>query len=333
MKKYLAVIDFDSAIVRAATLMQNDLKVCCAESGEYLGHYSSQKEAICSLYKTKEGLTFDKTDPKLVELDEGDEWTHQQKANYVASKALKPIINQPWVEDYRIVIGGEGNYRKEAAHTWKYKGERTTPILLREATMQYIKDVYGDKVVVANGMEADDVVSIYLYQDYLQAKASGSKKDAKVVLVAIDKDLQNTPGFHTNYEADEVYWVSDEDAWTHFFTQMLTGDRRVDNIPGLLKVNEPLKEQWPDLRRGGLGAAGAAVILLDCDTPLEQFNAVTKAYSLYWGDEPKEWKSWRGEELEWTWEDYFKEQAALLWMQRSYGDRFPFDEWMEEVYG
>ena len=71
-------------------------------------------------------------------------------------------------------------------------------------------------------MEADDVVSIWSYE------AREAEQD--FVIAHIDKDINQVPGNHYNYNSKQIYFVDDEVADMNFCTQLLIGDNG-DDIP------------------------------------------------------------------------------------------------------
>lgn len=164
---------------------------------------------------------------------------------------MEELVMKPWVGDYLGFLTGSNNYRKEIAVTAPYKGNRTQERpkhynLIRE----YLEKAWG--CVVVDGQEADDAIGIKAYkfdntEDY--------------VIMSIDKDLDMIRGWHYNFIKDNKYFVDDQEAIKHFYTQILTGDR-VDNIVGLK----------------GIGPKKAAKILEDCKTEEEMYKAVLEAY-------------------------------------------------------
>lgn len=75
-------------------------------------------------------------------------------------------------------------------------------------------------------MEADDVVSIWSYE------AREAEQD--FVIAHIDKDINQVPGNHYNYNSKQIYFVDDDEADMHFCTQLLIGDNG-DDIPKVKK--------------------------------------------------------------------------------------------------
>jgi hypothetical protein len=164
---------------------------------------------------------------------------------------MEELVMKPWVGDYQGYLTGSNNFRKDIAVTAPYKGNRTAekPIhynLIRE----YLIKAWGCELV--EEQEADDAIGIkaYSYED-----------TEDYVVMSIDKDLDMIHGWHYNFIKDNKYFIDDQQAIKHFYTQILTGDR-VDNIIGLK----------------GIGPKKAEKILEDCTTEQEMYDAVLKAY-------------------------------------------------------
>jgi len=165
-------------------------------------------------------------------------------------------------------LTGGGNFRNEIAVTAPYKGNRVAPKpyhfqLLRE----YMERAWGFEVI--EGMEADDAIGIEAYRH----------EPEETIIVSIDKDLNMIRGNHYNFVREEKYFVTEEQAIRNFYLQILTGDK-VDNIIGL----------------AGIGPVKSKKLLADCNTQLEMYEAVLKAYD---GDEAR-----------------VLENARLLWILR-----------------
>jgi 5'-3' exonuclease len=118
-------------------------------------------------------------------------------------------------------------------------------------------------------MEADDAIGIEAYRH----------EPEETIIVSIDKDLNMIRGNHYNFVREEKYFVTEEQAIRNFYLQILTGDK-VDNIIGL----------------AGIGPVKSKKLLADCNTQLEMYEAVLKAYD---GDEAR-----------------VLENARLLWILR-----------------
>ena len=171
-------------------------------------------------------------------------------------------------DDYQGYLTGKGNFRYDIAVTTPYKGTRVSekPVHL-QALRDHLVKSWG--FIVVDGIEADDIVAI-----------KGTELKDNCIIVGIDKDLDQIPGWHYNYRKKEKYYVSEFEGLTAFYTQILTGDR-IDNIVGLK----------------GIGPVKAKRILAECTNENELYEAVLKAYE---GDLQR-----------------VLENAQLLWLQRS----------------
>jgi len=196
---------------------------------------------------------------------EGDpaEFALARLSEFLDNLSLSDGIDEVWG-----YLTGHGNFRHEVAVTAPYKGNRVAPKpyhfqLLRE----YMERAWGFEVV--EGMEADDAIGIEAYRH----------EPDEILIVSIDKDLNMIRGHHYNFVKEEKYFVTEEEAIRNFYLQILTGDK-VDNIIGL----------------AGIGPVKSKKLLKDCNTELEMYEAVLKAYD---GDEAR-----------------VLENARLLWILR-----------------
>ena len=178
-------------------------------------------------------------------------------------------------DSYEAFLTGKNNYRYEIAKTVPYKRNR------KDAKKPKHYDALRDCMitrlgaVVVDGQEADDEVAIRM-----------TKEPDQYLLVGVDKDLRQIPGWHHNPVKAKTEYINDFEAYKNFATQLLTGDR-VDNIPGLL----------------GVGPVKAAKTLKEAKTKEELLRAVWKVY------QEKE----HGIE-------YLTEQGQLLWLRRYEGE-------------
>lgn len=184
------------------------------------------------------------------------------------SEFLDNLYIELSVDEVWGYLTGTNNFRHEIAVTAPYKGNRIMEKpyhfqLLRE----YMERAWGFEVI--DGMEADDAIGIEAYRN----------EPEETIIVSIDKDLNMIRGNHFNFVKDEKYYVTDEEAIRNFYLQILTGDK-VDNIIGLQ----------------GIGPVKSKKLLKDCNTELEMYEAVLKAYD---GDEAR-----------------VLENARLLWILR-----------------
>lgn len=199
---------------------------------------------------------------------------------------LRKILEAVGATEHQLYItsNDKSNFRFKAATIKPYKGSRPSdkPHYYDKIREYLLK---GKGAIEVFDMEADDIVSIELYKDFLEC--GGDMDGAKVVLCTIDKDLNNTPGYHYNWmkATDGVYWVGKTEALQNFYCQLLTGDT-VDNIPGLFGVGKSSK------------------LLKDVkalDSELDMYTLVRKQYEQRFGS---------------YCEKFLAENAQLLWMLR-----------------
>ena len=124
-------------------------------------------------------------------------------------------------QEYEGYITGKGNFRFEIATILPYKGNRDDSVrpFYYDEIRQLLVDAYGAKM--SEGMEADDCLGL--------ASKSGT------IILSVDKDLDQIPGWHYNWERDKKYFITEQEGAKVFYKQMLTGDM-TDNILGLYGV-------------------------------------------------------------------------------------------------
>jgi hypothetical protein len=131
------------------------------------------------------------------------------------------IVEKAGAETYNIILSGKDNFRVKTATIQPYKGQRTAakPIHF-DAIRNYITTVLN--CITTVGEEADD---------YLSYRAVSHNE----TIATVDKDLNNTEGWHLNWNKDGMYYVDARTADQNFWVQMLTGDS-TDNIAGIFKL-------------------------------------------------------------------------------------------------
>ena len=178
-------------------------------------------------------------------------------------------------DSYEAFLTGKNNFRYDIAKTVPYKGNRKDAKKPKhyEALRSHMVKRLG--AVIVDGQEADDEVAIRM-----------TKEPDQYMLVGVDKDLRQIPGWHHNPVKAQTEYIDEFEAYKSFALQMLTGDR-VDNIPGLQ----------------GIGPVKAAKALKEAKTKEELLQEVWKQY------QEKE------HDLE-----YLTEQGQLLWLRRYEGE-------------
>ena len=210
--------------------------------------------------------------------DSTDEWIAEQDyVNYALSNTKTLLTKWQGIfnKDMRLFLTGTGNFRDTVATIQPYKGNRVDsfkPKYYSDIT-DYLMDFWGAELI--NGREADDALGCEQWDVWKDGHDT-------TVIVSIDKDLDNIPGYHYNWRKEDLYYVDIDEADRHFWKQVVTGDT-TDNIRGI----------------PGRGPVFAEKLLQGLNGWVEYHDAVLHAY--------KE----RGLS-----EDEFRENATLAWIQR-----------------
>jgi 5'-3' exonuclease len=180
---------------------------------------------------------------------------------------LDSIQSEVKSDDREIFIKGETNFRDEVCPN--YKAHRVSRKPVHYAGLyEYIKG--KEETVVADNCEADDEVSIRLYADYISGEEN-------LIAASIDKDLNNTPGWHYNWNKKDLYRLSDVQATRHFCYQMLMGDK-TDNISGCPPLPLSFLAEHGCKKTKGIGPVTAKKIL-KTTTGIDE--AMYKVYEAY----------------------------------------------------
>jgi hypothetical protein len=330
--KKLFAIDADTLLVRSA--------LACQEERVVVKHKGSDKKKIFKNRTAFWGGNFSKKDggwladlnaereangkppftPECFEIEPLVEITNEDFVAFGRFEAsLERIIKHPLCKDYKIVIGGCGNFRDDIATIQKYKGNRIDKPLRFDAVKDFVKDAYKDKVVWEDGFEADDVVSVLGWWGYHKAVKAGNMDASPITICACDKDLYQVAGYHLNYLDKEIIpeWVGIDIAARRFWTQMLTGDA-TDNILGLHNFTDEIRKEFGIRKSKGVGPKGAEKYLEGCNTERDMYVAVSEAYKDYYGDNYT-YTGWRGDEITRNWKEMMNENFILLRMLEKRG--------------
>lgn len=231
-----------------------------------------------------------------------------QNALHLVKQEMEGIISATGATSYSTYIKGKGNFREALSVTRVYKGNRDAAHRPRYEfkIRDYLKEYWDAEEV--DGMETDDKVAMEQWADYITAwkicsrkeypdsiwEAGGDQryfqKESNTIICTIDKDLDQIPGWHYNFQKKEKYWVTAKEAMYNFYMQLLSGDSS-DNIQGVK----------------GIGKAGAKKFLDTCKNEKEMYLVTRDKYLECYGD---------------TGLEVLTEMANLLWLKRS-----PEDVW------
>ena len=170
---------------------------------------------------------------------------------------IKSIVRESGADDWVGYLTDSGsNFRLDIATILPYKGNRsgTEKPPLWKGLREYLMEAYPDQVTEVVGIEADDQLAIDQYTSYdIAARAlvdTGctpyefstvlDECYKHTIICSIDKDLMMVPGYHYNWNKEEVVFVTEVVGIRSFYKQLLTGDT-CDNIKGLHGVGAKSK--------------------------------------------------------------------------------------------
>lgn len=229
---------------------------CAAEQTHYRAFYKNKDLGEVFRYKKdyyayvkeqrEEHQPYFSCEPEVKDLGADIAYSSIDKAILFARKKVGAKRMKFYLTDEN-----KSNFRYDLATILPYKDNRSQekPKYYHHC-MDYIISEWGGEVVI--GEEADDAVA-QAQMFHLNRLWSGEDaSDEDITCIAhIDKDINMVPGWHYHYKTGEVYWVSALEGLRFFYNQILTGDKQVDNIPGLFhmtgvkataKVKKPLQE-------------------------------------------------------------------------------------------
>lgn len=273
--------------------------------------------ASCGQYKEEDSddiivrdfdFVADLLDQKIKEI-EGECWATEPSLLFLTNDST---LNKLWNRQRKTEGKGEvsylPNFRIATAVSKPYKGTRESEKPFhRDNVRAYMLHKYN--CVVANGMEADDLLAIH----------QTAAEPLTTIICSRDKDLRMVEGMQFGWPCGkqpqfgpkcidkfgEIELIVKErikpdgriqrdksikgTGSKFFYSQLITGDS-VDNIPGLPR-----------------GGPALAFKLLDgARSEGDMFRAVAERYEDKFGD---------------GWEGQLKEQADLLWMVRELNDK------------
>lgn len=221
-------------------------------------------------------------------------WANEPSVLYLTGdRKLTKSVNKKLKREGKPEVEFKPNFRFETAKQKDYKGTRKQEKPFHYNNIrEYMLANY--ECVIAEGMEADDIICVELTRNGDQLS---------VICCSRDKDLRMVPGMHFGWECGrqpqfgpkrvdflgEIRISADRkvikgEGIKFFYSQLITGDS-TDNIPGLR----------------GAGPVISYESLANLESEGELFECVAGLYEKKYGED------WRVE---------LQEQADLLWMIR-----------------
>lgn len=149
--------------------------------------------------------------------------------------ALKAVMRDTNAKQGYVAVKGTGNFRHDLADDYKAnRGKSELDPKIKERLNNLYEYCWSTECVPSDNCEADDVVSIWA----TEAEASGDSW----VIAHIDKDIDMVPGWHYNFNKNNLYHIDEDQAHYLMCKQLLTGDSS-DNIQGLKGVGPKTAEK------------------------------------------------------------------------------------------
>ncbi len=299
MNKFYTVFDFDTPLFASSTVLgeryiiakhlssgqEKEFKNITEFKGkgrtpETLGGWLKEQNL-------ERGTDFKAHDFEIIQKERRNSVPFSKAQEFVVSSA-EAVRSKEWCSQIRFVISGRGNYRKKLNPL--YKVNRPSKPLMYKKLREWFIEEYKDEVIIADGCEADDILSIFGYHGYNKALESGNYEDNNICLVYIDKDLLQIPGWKWNFKSKKEHpdWQTESKAAKSFWGQMIIGDL-TDNIVGLEGVTKEVRDKYHlKGKLGTIGKSGASIILSDCKTKEDMEKKVLYLYNNYFCDMYKE---------------------------------------------
>jgi hypothetical protein len=310
-----AIVDADSLLYKAAASGTRTYYTILKEDGSHYGEFERKQSAVACIKDDQEIFGIDTSGWEIIQHkeDRGLEY-----AKMVFHSLVKGIKQEVSADRYRLFIGEGKLDREDTATLHQYKGNRLSLDKPEHfyAMKDYVKSL-PDTTIIHN-IEVDDAVSTMMWYDYWK-----NGLNPQFVLLAVDKDLLNSPGPHFSYTTGEWVYVTEEEADWNFATQMLSGDKSTDNIKGLDNLTPEMYAKLGLPKRNGVGKNTAEKILADMKgkSLAELYRCVLEFYKDFYG-ESYTYKAWTGETMTKTAEEILDENCELLFMQRKKGQRW-----------
>lgn len=316
MRKMKFYVDADTLLYRSAALCQNNYDVIHKESRQVV-------TSVTSMKAFKDSIPEDAPEGYLDQFEFVANATPiipagADKPEIVGYHALKLQIekiindNKKWIDDLKIVLHGEGNYRNDIATIAPYKGNRKEKPLFFPQVKQWAFKTYKDILIVAEGEESDDVVSKMAFAEYM--RVGENPKQFNVCIAGVDKDLLQIVSHHYNYDKNEYCWVGRTEAAYNFYTQLLTGDS-TDGILGLVDLPPEIRKHF-GLKCKGIGPKAAEAILDGCETPKQMMSRVVECYELQYKE---------------NWYRVMEENCKLLYLRKLHGEVYSLGERLDRM--
>jgi len=141
-------------------------------------------------------------DSRIVNADE---------AQFDCAMFIQRMEEKLGTDDTVIIFSGKNNFRYSVLPSYKHNRVGLVKPELYSILKEYL--IRNHTTKEKETLEGDDVMGIL-----------ATRWPGHFIIATIDKDLQQIPGKHFNWNTDKQYTVTEEDANRYFYRQILTGD-------------------------------------------------------------------------------------------------------------
>ena len=344
----LCIVDADTILYQAAATVQtNFIIVTHKESGRqkrfknvtefygrgkkiggWLGEQNTLREQKDQPMLSKDDFEIE----QFAEIDPDRFPTYQDALDYALTTidfAVGELKRNCDSDDYVLVIGSSGNYRKDAAILKPYKGGRGDKPLVFSDLAEKFTNKYKRRVIIAENEEAEDVVAYMMQVEYVEKLKQ--KREWKKCFAFCDKDLLQIPGPCINYQrySDGFKEYSPLERMKFLCAQVLAGDP-TDFIGGLPNLSEGACALVGMRKTRGVNRDVALEYLDTAGTIKEVIGRTIFAWHDYYGDDPVDIVDKDGNPRKMMWHELMNETAILVYLRRKQGEMFDFYEFAKQ---
>lgn len=289
-------------------------------SGSWLANRNIEREVAGLEPYTKEDWDVEDVVTTTISLD--------RAKSYVTSY-IDSIVKHCGCIKKLLLIGGDTNFRDDLKLPSKYKGNRDDT--LKPTYLKELRDwmLPQDDVEVSDGIEADDVLSIYMtkgYRDYIKTGVFSYIGGTN------DKDSRHTSGLlfdwtKENNEFIRPYFLlipdSSKDIGEVYLNKNGVKFYGLKGLAYQLCVSDDSDNyscyKFFDFKRGTYGNTQFYKDFATLETAQEILEQIKTHYKTLFPNGVK-YTSWCGEEMDLSWQEWLELQFKCAYMRRNYND-------------
>ena len=152
------------------------------------------------------------------------------KVTSIFDKYIESLLKATGCEKYVMAISSDFNFRYKVLPTYKHTRANLKDPQLREPLKNYVRTCHPKKEV--KWLEGDDVMGVM-----------ATLQPDRFIIASIDKDLDQIPGRHYNWNKKKEYVITQEEGDFFFYKQVLMGDS-VDGYHGIPGIGPKKAEHF-----------------------------------------------------------------------------------------